>query len=53
MLGSGSGSTTRYGLVGVGVAYWRNCVTMGFEAANETLPLPNHMGASLFLVDFR
>ena len=33
MLGPGSGTIRRYGFVGVGVAFWRKCVTvgMGFE----------------------
>jgi hypothetical protein len=37
-----SGTIRRYGLVGVGVACWRKCVTMGagFKVSGSSLLLP-------------
>jgi hypothetical protein len=50
MLGPGSGTIRRYGLVLVGLACWRKWVTVGLGQWDI---LPNHMRASLLLLVFR
>ena len=37
MLDPGSGTIKRYGLVGVGMVFWRKCVTVGVDFKTVTL----------------